>query len=535
MSANRITSFLLAAAFVGASAFLGASESHAQPQGKESDCGDRIDNDKDGLADCFDADCFDDAKCKSSGGTEATNMQCSDGVDNDGDGYTDCDDVDCYGPIVNVCGGSWRGSLSGGGIAPSSSGSGASNANSNPDAIPELGDGMTVLDLLGTGSDVDGERNDFVCSDGFDNDNDGKVDCEDWGCRFDPEVTVCAPQVSGLRFSVWAHIAQTYRLDPINDEQRWDTQFNRIQLRSFGEIPFVQDSFFLLSIRAERTPRLTFATFSFPLGGGHFINFNSGGGGLSNGLVLGTQKNILLDRAFYLYSAFEAGNGAAVEFNGPIVPGTLEYRAFAAGGSGNFNGNIGGRFFRGDDFNYTYGVGGQLAWFPIGRFDRWDSRFLYQPAPTGLSFYWGGRYDQRVDERFGATNLSMLFRTGYFLTTVEGWAKREFEFESWQFSYNATVGVLLVPRWLMIAADIGQFIATDFENLPEGIDQSDLTQSVRRQTNQLQWRAALHFFAWERNGVLSFLYSDNLTEDFNSIEGNDRRDREARLELRMGF
>ena len=32
------------------------------------------------------------------------------------------------------------------------------------------------LDLIGAGSDQDGERNDYLCSDGIDNDNDGKID-----------------------------------------------------------------------------------------------------------------------------------------------------------------------------------------------------------------------------------------------------------------------------------------------------------------------------------------------------------------------
>lgn len=37
------------------------------------------------------------------------------------------------------------------------------------------------------------------------------------------------------------------------------------------------------------------------------------------------------------------------------------------------------------------------------------------------------------------------------------------------------------------------------------------------------------------DGVLSFLKRDNLTDNFNSIEGSDRRDRERRLDLCLGF
>ena len=53
--------------------------------------------------------------------------------------------------------------------------------------------------LLGKGADNDGERNEFTCSDGIDNDLDGKADCADFGCRFAPDVTVCRG-TPGIRF-----------------------------------------------------------------------------------------------------------------------------------------------------------------------------------------------------------------------------------------------------------------------------------------------------------------------------------------------
>lgn len=53
------------------------------------DCGDGIDNDRDGDTDCDDSDCFGDS-------TYCTSEEnCSDGEDNDDDGDTDCDDSDC--------------------------------------------------------------------------------------------------------------------------------------------------------------------------------------------------------------------------------------------------------------------------------------------------------------------------------------------------------------------------------------------------------------------------------------------------------
>jgi len=80
-------------------------------------CDDGIDNDLDGLIDCFDPDCNGSPNC-----FEGDSVTCSDGIDNDGDGATDCADPDCSG--IGLCG-------------------------------PE------------------------ICDDGFDNDGDGLVDCLD--------------------------------------------------------------------------------------------------------------------------------------------------------------------------------------------------------------------------------------------------------------------------------------------------------------------------------------------------------------------
>ncbi len=57
-------------------------------------CGDTVDNDGDGDADCTDSDCaFDRGSCVESG-------NCDDTIDNDGDDAIDCDDSDCRSDIV---------------------------------------------------------------------------------------------------------------------------------------------------------------------------------------------------------------------------------------------------------------------------------------------------------------------------------------------------------------------------------------------------------------------------------------------------
>jgi hypothetical protein len=485
---------------------------------KETSCNDGVDNDGDSLVDCFDADCYEDAACKSSGGLENTNERCSDTKDNDGDGYTDCEDYDCHRSVATVCQGSWDKQRRAAAAA-----SAGKNGSKKP-VQPALDKGQSVEDLVGKRGDKDGERNDYVCSDGIDNDGDGKIDCEDLGCKFGAGVTVCQDHLAGIRFSVAAHIAHSYDFKAPKGEE-WDTRFSRIQLRAFGSIPGIQNSFFLLSIRAERSVRLTFATFEIPIWGGHRLNINSGGGGLSNGLVLGTQKNILLDPPFYLYSAFEGGNGAALEVNGPIIRGELEYRVFVAGGAGEFAGNVGGRFFAFDDFNYTWAVGAQLAFFPFGRFDRWDTRFLYIEVPMGLSVYLGGRYDQRAAERFPAANLAVLFRAWRFIGTVEGYVKRELEFKTWQFSYNIQAGMLIIPKWLMLAADFGQYLPEDIPNVPDQLED---------QQDELQWRVALHLFVYKDRGVFTVLYKDRKVSNANN-KGADLIERELRLEAQYRF
>jgi hypothetical protein len=92
-------------------------------------------------------------------GPENTNAACMDGIDNDGNNFVDCDDFDCsMNPDVTVCDG----------------------ATSNPTGQD---------DDDGTGGDK--EDTDEECSDGIDNDGNNFVDCDDYDCSMNPDVTVC--------------------------------------------------------------------------------------------------------------------------------------------------------------------------------------------------------------------------------------------------------------------------------------------------------------------------------------------------------
>ena len=506
------------------------------PDGKvETNCTDKIDNDGDSLTDCFDADCYHNPACKAGGGLENTNALCSDGVDNDGDGETDCEDLDCERLGVTICKGTWKGPLGSTGLTPAKATPGKASdqgATAPKNDLPTLGKGMGVEDLLGKGPDKDGERNDLVCSDGIDNDGDGMIDCQDYGCRFDPSVTVCQSHFAGIRFSVVGRMEGSANLAKDVVGTRFGARFSSIQLRAFGSIPGMNHSFFLLSARAENSLRLTFAMFEVPLWHGHRLNINSGSGGLSIMPVIGAQKRLLLDAPYYLYNAFEGGNGAAIEFNGPIVPGLLSYRVMGFGGSGKWDGNLGGHYFKFDKANFTWAVGAQLGLYAIGRFDRLDTRFLYTPAAQSLSFFLGARYDQRVAERFPAVNLSVMFRWWRFISIAEGFFKRELEFKSTQYSFNVQVGFLVIPKWLMIAGDFGMFRAHDF-TLPKDIS-AELKDELKRINNERQWRLAAHLFFYRNVGLISLLYKDRFVENY-SFKGPDLQIRELRIAAQYRF
>ncbi len=494
--------------------FFAAGGAVAAPEsgpGKETQCADGQDNDGDLVFDCGDADCKADPACKSDGEPENTPERCGDWIDNDADGYVDCDDNDCNGSTA--CYGSWDIEMSGGTVPDSGVGgtSGTISGSSNPTPAP------TVI----AEDDNFGENSNVLCSDGIDNDDDGRLDCEDIGCRLDTQVTVCQPS-GDFRLSLVGRVeALGYN---IQDDQ-FTTEFESLQLRVLGQMPFIQNSFFLISSRVEKTPRVTFALFQIPIGKkGHYFNINSGGGGLSLELVRSVHKRMLVDPAFYVYNAFEQGNGAALEFGGPIdKKSRFLYRAYAAGGSGRFAGNLGGNFFPDGNTRYTWTVGGQAWMNLIGYYNRWDTPFLYTKAPMTLAFAAGAKYDQRAQERYPGWNSQLIFRYWRFHLQGEYYGKRELEFRNWQNAYNVQLGFLPWEKRLLLAADYGQYLATDFEDAPE-----DPQIDLRRQLQSRQYRVAAHVYLWRDVFFTSAVFSDRREETaFDS--GTFANTQEARL------
>lgn len=494
---------------------------------KETNCANRQDDDGDSMVDCADADCHDDLACKVGTGAENTDAKCSDWFDNDGDGFVDCDDPDCEGLGVRVCKGSWQGALTGGGKVASPDGNSVATGMADEgiplEAITSMGDSTDFYELIGKFGDKDGERNDEVCSDGVDNDGDGRVDCADFGCRFDPEVSVCRGS-PGLRFGVVSGVdggrlstTSTPEGGVATEKTTYTTQFARLQLMALGPISLIQNSFFLLSMRVERTPRVSFAMFQMPLGNsGHFLNLNSGGGGLSTALITSASKQLLIDPAAYVYRAFEQANGAAVEVYGPLTRSNfLTYRAFVAGGSGRSTGSVGGTYIANNDTSYTYGAGAQLGINVVGTYNRFDTPFLYTPVPMTLGFLVGVKWDQRVQERYPAANVLGVLRWNRLIFLGETYVKRDIDYSANSVAYNATLGFLAIPKWLMLAADFGAFVTEPLQNLP-----ANATSTLTKQLDEQQWRVAAHVYFWRNIGIFSAVFRDRQvqgTTDYAAI------------------
>lgn len=498
----------------------------------ERQCTDGMDDDGDGMVDCADADCFEAASCVAGGREERTDAACGDWIDNDGDGAVDCDDEECHLEFLHACRGSWTGGGASTVLSDPSAGGGGT------DDLPELGAGQSVEDLIGSAGDNDGERSDEVCSDGIDNDMDGRADCADFGCRFDPQVSVCQG-TPGLRFSVVAGIGARiqFNFNAMGDylNNRPDAGFTLLQLRALGPIPFINNSFFLINLRVEESVRLTFAMFQIPLTNmGHYININSGFGGLSTGLIISAARQPLLDPPFYLYSAFEQGNGAALEVGGPIDSGgILRFRVYGAGGTGLATGNVGGSgFSSATDRNFTWALGGQLSLDIAGHTNRFDSAYLYTPVPLAINVQLGAKYDQRAAERFVAWNAQALFRFWHFLLRAESYSRYVLDYDAVQTAWNAQLSVLLAPRILMLAADVGGFYRlSDYAGLPPGTT----PDSVRFQPEQFQWRFAIHWYYFRNVGILSLMYREMYREHVSSNPNLFDIEREIRLETRFRF
>jgi hypothetical protein len=452
---------------------------------KEEVCDDGLDNDADSVIDCGDNDCVGTERCKSlkNGQPENTDERCSDWLDNDGDGIIDCEDQECQQRNINVCQGSWKGDVDGDGEGAKAAG----------------GDGTKDI------SGIEREGADSETGVGF----------------------------VGIKFGVVAAVREVFTADnELNQNElapRLDTRFNNLQLRAFGAMPLLEDSFFLINIEASQSPRLSFAMFQIPLGAGHYFAMNTGGTTLSAQPLLSVAKRPLLDLPRYFLRAFDQFLDAGVEFSGPVILNLLRYRVIAGGGAG-INGDIGGRLFEDAAINPTYTVGAQLTLTPVGRYSRQDNPFLFRPVPLGVGISLGGKWEQREQERFPAMHALVGLRWGILETAFESYSKAEVNYGALQMGNYLRVGVLAWPEVLFFSADAGHFYSTAFGELTKitGIqtagDPSQLPSSLRRQTNVIQTRLAGHWFFWRQNGILSTRYQFDMTDPRLSPQGTPVRE-----------
>ena len=125
--------------------------------------------------------------------------------------------------------------------------------------------------------------------------------------------------------------------------------------------------------------------------------------------------------------------------------------------------------------------------------------------------------------------MNITARSAVFIGSAETYIKREINFGSWQYAYNISLGYLIVEKYLMAAADFGQYIPGDIDD-PPSVSETD----IDRQLKELQWRLGLHYYFWRNVGVLSAIYTDRTVA--NSVEGAaDTHERTFKLVAQWRF
>ena len=141
----------------------------------------------------------------------------------------------------------------------------------------------------------------------------------------------------------------------------------------------------------------------------------------------------------------------------------------------------------------------------LGQYNRFNSEMLYTPVPAMLAVVAGGKYDARSQEHYPAWNAQAFWRWNRFQLTGVGFFKRELEFGSWQVSYLARAGFLIWPRHIEAGVEYGEFRASDYDNPPP---QDDVGDEIERIRDERQIRAVLHWYAYEKMGRVSLLYTN---------------------------
>ncbi|MEZ4221428.1 MAG: hypothetical protein R3B13_10925 [Polyangiaceae bacterium] len=182
-------------------------------------CSDGQDNDGDGKTDCDDFDCKDRIICKG----EKNNATCSDGKDNDGDGKTDCADSDCNNEGIVVCKNNapvspLPGASEWPALVKTACTNGQDDDGDSKIDCADFGcrDNFEAIDCM----DLPPEQDNASCSDGKDNDKDGFTDCEDNRCQGEG-IVVCngnQPASPMPSQSQWGTLSDQKCSNKVNDD-----------------------------------------------------------------------------------------------------------------------------------------------------------------------------------------------------------------------------------------------------------------------------------------------------------------------------
>ena len=89
------------------------------------------------------------------------------------------------------------------------------------------------------------------------------------------------------------------------------------------------------------------------------------------------------------------------------------------------------------------------------------------------------------------------------------------------------IGLLLWPKHLELGADIGHFTTTPYDNAPEVLE-----TELRRQKDEWQARAALHWYFYRNIGLASLLFTERHIDD---PDEDEEIERQFRVEIQYRF
>ena len=195
---------------------------NSQPENTEDACSDGLDNDCNGYVDCNDNACkkSTDPKVKEycenkvcgdkCAASENSIQLCTDGVDNDMNGYIDCKDRNCESfevcvrlnedDLVEICNDKVDNDLDG---RTDCDDPDCEDDQECEDVEPETGARPSNFALFTDAEKLEVYKNEYrLCTDGIDNDKNGKTDCDEYRCQVLSLTDLSALEKDGLKLNI---------------------------------------------------------------------------------------------------------------------------------------------------------------------------------------------------------------------------------------------------------------------------------------------------------------------------------------------